>query len=74
MFTIVVYEKKTRKVILAIPLRFENDTNAKQESAILHNNYDYEVFANREPVFYEDSDGDICLKANCFIMDGGDLL
>lgn len=74
MFTVVVYEIKTRKVILCLPLKFENDTFVTQQDAILHNNFDYEVFANREPVFYEDSDGDVCLKPNCFIVTGGDLI
>lgn len=57
-----------------MPLRFENDANVMQEDSILHNNYDYEVFANRQPLFFEDADGDICLRENCFIVDGGDLL
>ena len=74
MFTIVVYEKETRKVVLALPFEFKNDTAITQADAILHNNYEYEVFANNEPVFYEDDNGDICLKANCFIVNSGDLL
>ena len=47
MFTVVVYEKKTRKVILCLPLKFQNDTFVEQQSTILHNNYEYQVFANR---------------------------
>lgn len=74
MFTVVVFEKKTRKVILCMPLRFENDANVTQEDSILHNDYDYEVFANRQPLFFEDADGDICLRENIFIVDSGDWL
>ena len=44
MFTVVVYEKKTRKVILCLPLKFQNDTFVEQQSAILHNNYEYQGF------------------------------
>ena len=74
MFTVVVYEKKTRKVILCLPLKFQNDTFVEQQSAILHNNYEYQVFANREPVLFEDTDVDICLKANACFVNGGDLI
>jgi len=74
MFTIVVYERETRKVILCLPLRFTNDTEVNQETTILHKGYGYEVFANREPVFYEDENGDMCLKENCFAVKRGDSL
>lgn len=74
MFTVVVYEKRTRKVILCLSLEFENEAFITQQDAILHSKYEYEVFANRDPVFYEDADGDICLKANSCIINGGDLL
>lgn len=74
MFTVVVYEQKTRKIICCIPLKFENDTLVKSEDCILYNGFEFEVFANREPVFYEDKDGDMCLKSNCFIANSGDLL
>lgn len=57
-----------------MPLKFENDAFVTQQDSVLHNDYDYEVFANREPVFYEDKDGDMCLKQNCFIANSGDLL
>lgn len=73
MFTIVLFEKNTRKVKLVLPLVFENDAHVSQKDAIIWDGLEYEVFANREPVFYEDADGDICLKVNCFIINGGDL-
>lgn len=74
MFTIVVFEESTRKVKLALPLVFENDAVVSQEDAIVWNGLAYEVFANKEPVLYEDADGDICLKPNCCIINSGDLI
>ena len=73
MFTIVLYEVETRKVKLALPLVFANDAKVSQEDAVVWNGLAYEVFANREPVFYEDDDGDICLKKDSFIIDSNDL-
>ena len=74
MLTIVLFEKNTRKVKLVLPLVFDNNAYVSPKDAIVWNGLEYEVFVNREPVLYEDDDGDICLKANAFIINGGDLL
>lgn len=68
-----VREKDTESYPLS-SVKISNDTFVEQQSAILHNNYEYQVFANREPVLFEDTDGDICLKANACFVNGGDLI
>ena len=73
MFTIVLYEVETRKVKLALPLVFKNDAKVSQEDAVVWNGLDYAIFTNSEPIFYEDEDGDICLKQGSFIIDSNDL-
>lgn len=73
MLTVVVYEKKTRKVIFVLPIMFDTDTSVKQQEAILHNDFDFEVFINSSPVFYEDARGYVCLKDNTFMIESSDL-
>ena len=68
MFSIVVYHRDTNKVILALPLSFDRATHIQQLDSLLHNAYDYRVYCDMSPVYYEDDDGDICLKPNSFIV------
>lgn len=73
MFTLVVYHKETRKIILVLPLQFDKDVGIKGLDYIMHNGYDYATFVNTEPVFGKDSDGDIILKPNSFIINSKDI-
>ena len=68
MFRIVIYHIESRKIILDLPLIFDRVTNIRQLDTILHNDYDYRVYCGMDPVFYEDDDGDICLKPNAFLI------
>ena len=51
-----------------LPLIFDVQTNIRQLDTLLHNDYDYRVYCGMDPVFYEDADGDICLKPNAFLI------
>ena len=68
MFRIVVYHIETRKIIMDLPLIFDVQTHIRQLDGLLHNDYDYRVYCGMVPVFYEDEDGDICLKPNVFLI------
>lgn len=77
MFTIAVFDKKSHKVIALLPFQFDRSVRISASPGILHNDFDFRVFSDNEAVLYEDADGDICLKENCFIADskwlcGGD--
>ena len=74
MFRIVVYHVETRKIIMDLPLIFDVVANIKALDTLLHYNYDFRVFCGMEPVFYEDEDGDICLKPNAFLINSSELL
>lgn len=74
MFTVAVFNKQTHKIILLLPLQFDRDVRISSLPAILHNDFDFRVFSDIEAVMYEDSDGDICLKENCFIVDSNWLM
>ena len=51
-----------------LPLIFDTVTNIRQLDTLLSNDFDYRVYCDMSPVFYEDEDGDICLKPNAFII------
>ena len=68
MFRIVVYHIETRKIIMDLPLIFDKETYIRQLDTLLHADYDYRVYCGMNPVFYEDDDGDICLKPNAFLI------
>lgn len=74
MFTVIVYHKQTKKVILTLPLIFEGMARIRQLDSIVYNGYDYRVYCEMEPVLYEDDDGDICLKDNAFIVNSNLLI
>lgn len=68
MFRIVIYHIETRKIIMDLPLIFDTVVHIRQLDSLLHNDYDYRVYCDMTPVFYEDDDGDICLKPNSFLI------
>ena len=51
-----------------LPLIFDGATYIRQLDTLLHNDYDYRVYCCMEPVFYEDDDGDVCIKPNAFLI------
>lgn len=67
MFTIVFFEKATRKVYFTLPLIFDGPTGVNALQSIVWDGFGYEIFADSSPVFYEDEDGDTCLKEHAFI-------
>lgn len=73
MFTIVVYCKETKKIVLALPLEFHNPTRITQARTLEHKDYGYRVYCEMRPVIYEDGDGDLCLKDDSFIINSEDL-
>ena len=73
MFTIVVFHKESKKVILALPLEFDRSVGIKSLDTMIHRDYDYRVYDNMSPVFYKDEVGDICLKPNTFIVNSKSL-
>ena len=73
MFTIVFFEKATRKVYLAMPLIFEGPTGVRKLPGITWEGFAYEIFADSQPVYYTDEDGDTCLKENAFIANSNSL-
>ena len=74
MFTVVVYHLETKKIIAALPFIFDGWTRITQNPTLLHNDYDYRVFCDMEPVVYEDEDGDLCLQDNALIINSNQLL
>ena len=74
MFIVVVFEKKTRKVVVTLPFSFEVDNedggfvDVYLDYVIRHKNYGFEIFNDTEPVFFNDTDGDMCLKDRCLIV------
>lgn len=60
MVTVVVYEKDSRSVLAAIPMK-------EGETGILRKDVEFQVFNGTEPVFEETPDGPI-LKNNSFII------
>lgn len=60
MVTVVVYEKDSRSVLAAIPMK-------EGESGILRKDVEFQVFNGTEPVFEETPNGPI-LKNNTFII------
>lgn len=60
MVTIVVYEKDSRSVLAAIPMK-------EGESGILRKDVEFQIFNGTEPVFEETPNGPI-LKNNTFII------
>ena len=60
MVTVVVYEKDSRSVLAAIPMK-------EGETGILRKDIEFQVFNGTEPVFEETSNGPI-LKNNSFII------
>lgn len=57
MFTIVVYEVKTRLVILVLPIVIKADGVVSQLDTIIKNGFDYEIYNDVEPVFEESQEG-----------------
>ena len=51
-----------------LPLIFDQVVHIRQLDSLLHDDYDYRVYCGMDPVFYEDEDGDICLKPNAFLI------
>ena len=68
MFRIIVYHIETRKIIMDLPLIFDQVTNIRQLDTLLSVDFDYRIYCDTCPVFYEDSDGDICLRPNAFLI------
>ena len=68
MLRIVVYHIETGKIIMDLPLIFDQVVHIRQLDSLLHDDYDYRVYCGMDPVFYEDEDGDICLKPNAFLI------
>lgn len=60
MTTIVVYEKDSRSVLAAIPIK-------DGEAGILRKDVEFQIFNGTEPVFEETPNGPI-LKNNTFII------
>lgn len=60
MVTVVVYEKDSRSVLAAIPMK-------EGETGILRKDVEFQVFNGTEPVFEETPNG-LILKNNSFII------
>lgn len=60
MQTVVVYDRKTRDVVAAIPLQ-------EGETAICRNDVEFTIYRDTDPVFIETPTGPK-LKANSFIL------
>lgn len=60
MTTVVVYEKKTRQVLAAIPM-------SEGEAAICREDVEFQIFNGTEPIFTETPAGPI-LAENIFIF------
>lgn len=73
MLTIVVYHQETKKIIMMLPLCFDNDVKVTKLDTLLHKEYSYRVFCKMDPVIYEDDDGDLCLKDNSFLINSNEL-
>lgn len=74
MFRIVVYHIETRKIIMDLPLIFDQPAYIRQLDTLLSEDFDFRVYCGMEPVFYEDYDDDICLKPNAFLINSNELL
>lgn len=74
MFTIVVYEKATNKIILDLPLIFDDPTHIRMIDALVHDNYGFRIFSDTTPVYGEDQDGDIVIKPDAFIINSNLLM
>ena len=74
MFRIVVYHIETRKLIMDLPLIFDQFTHIRQLDSLLSEDFDYRIYCGMSPVFYEDDDGDICLNPNAFLINSNELL
>ena len=74
MFTVVVYHKPTNKVIAMLPLVLHDPTRISLSDVLLHNDYGFGIFPDTRPILGEDSDGDICVRPNGFIINSDQLL
>ena len=76
MLTIVVYELATGKVIFTIPLIFEGEGGCHVQAldSLIYEGYGYQAYIDSEPVFFEDIEGDICLRKNCSTFNSSDWL
>lgn len=72
---VVTYHKKTNIVISVCPVTIESEHSVEliEEDGIVHNNYDYMIFNGTEPLFYNDSDGNLCLDTNRVLLEKGYL-
>lgn len=68
MFTIVVFERDSRRILFVINSATGGTLGSGSCPIIKRDDVDYEIFTNREPVFYDDEAGQICLKDNCWII------
>ena len=68
MFKIIIYHKQTRKIIAALPFVFTNKAGIYLGDSIMYEGYDFAIYSETEPILYEDKDGDLCLRENCFVM------
>ena len=73
MFTIVVYDKKTKVVLLILPFRISGDVNIELPFGCLqHNKVSFAIFnGDVEPVLKENPDGDICFVENNYYFPKG---
>ena len=73
MFTIAVFHKETNKLIAMLPLTIHDPARISLNEVIMHNDYDYMIYSDTEPVLGEDSDGDIVVKPNSYIINSDQL-
>ena len=71
--TVVIFRKGSNKLIAMLPLMIHDPAHISLNEVIMHNDYDYMIYSDTEPVLGEDSDGDIVVKPNSYIINSDQL-